>query len=446
MILPPDQIMQAHLPLGERVALYTGAVLGALAIVAGLANAFAYLRGGPRLQKVPGGPRGALSRAILGVLVGSYFVWVSMIYIRPRVRQASIVAQTADLHRYLSANLPDIDPQLFLRYVHVGAVGIDDDIDNGSALSNYLRLGNIAAAQQLLAAGASVDKHPDGALSPLLEAIAEDEPEVVRFLLAVHADPNLAADHLPIFDAVNPDPDPVLPAPDHPYTADDGDNPRPPDTSTHHRLEITESLVAAGADLDVRDERTYTPLMIAAATGQCDLVAALLAGHPDLSLKANTGETALAWARQEHPECVRFLLGTPASRAAAAAFLLHQPVPPHSPSARLRENREARTNLEREVAENDAAAKAQYRQLHPLGMFTGLAGSLFWSLILSTLLYAFHRVRSFIRGDKQPVHWSWVPVSSSSSTSFGESGGSSSTDEAPSRGGSSGGGGASRDF
>lgn len=218
MILPPAQMMRPHLGGEEWFGLGMGALLGSLAILAGLANAFVYLRGGPELQKVKGGPRGALSSAILGTLVGSYFVWVSMIYIRPRAEQDSLRSQKDDLQSYLSTNLPDMPAQLFLQYVKVGAIGLNDDIDNGTALANYLDVGNTDAARQLIQAGASVDAHrPDGK-SSLLTAVDYDDPEAVRFLLAAHADPNLAADNIPIFDAVNPDSDPFQPLTAHQIT------------------------------------------------------------------------------------------------------------------------------------------------------------------------------------------------------------------------------------
>lgn len=446
MILPPDQMMKPHVATGEMAGLYLGAFLGSAAILAGLANAWVYVRGGPTLEKTPGGKRGALSSAILGILVGSYFVWVSMIFILPQVRRAAVETQKKDLKSYLGANMGDVDPQLFLRYVRVGAVGIDEDIDNGSALTNYLQEGDHEAAKQLLAAGAHVNAHGDGQESPLLTAIDEDDPAAVRFLLRSHADPNLAADNVPIFDAVNPDPDVIPPTPDHPYTADDGDNPKPRDFTTHHRVEIVEALVEAGADLNVRDDRTYTPLMIAAATGQCDMVAALLEGHPDQSLRAGTGETALAWARQEHPECSSLLLGTKNSEALAAHLLASRKVEPAGISASVRENREARKNQRAAMAQNKAEAEAQEHRNRPLGFLTGPAWSLLLSLVLSTLLYMVHRIRSFIRGDKQPVHWQWVAVSSSSSTSMGEDTDDSAGNGPASSGGKSGGGGASRTF
>ncbi len=451
MPLSPNQIMHAHLPTGEWTGLLMGAGLGSLAILAGLANAVAYLRGGPQLDKVAGGPRGALSSAILGILVGSYFVWVSMIFILPRAKQASIQAQKDDLKSYLSAYLPDTPPELFLQYVRVGAIGIDDDIDGGPALVNYLSVGNIAAAQQLLQAGASVEDRKPDEKPPLLTAVDDDEPEVVRFLLAAHANPDAAENstsgNTPIFDAVNPDPDPIPATHTTSSHPDDGDNTPPINFTSHHRREITQALVSAGVHLNVRDDRTYTPLIVAAATGQCDLVAALLPGHPDLSLRDKDGFTALDWAKQDHPECAPLLHGTPASAASAANLLARLPPVPSSIPARIQENREARTNVEQARAQQIADAKAQDHQLHPLGIFTGIAGQLFWTLILSTLLYAFHRTRSFLRGDKQPVHWSWVPISTSSSSSYGaDSDSSSSSSTSPSRGGSSGGGGASGDF
>ncbi len=314
------------------MGLAIGALLGGAAFIAGLFNLYHFAGGNEEPKPQGTDRRSVLSGGILGVLVGGYFLCITLIFILPRKRAQSVVDQKAALRDYLRSNLADVSPQLFLDYVRVGAVGIDEDLENGTALENYAELGDLAAVRTLIEAGASTAAHGEGQSPPLGSAVDQGHVAAVRLLLSLHADPNLSpapasTDNLPIFDAVNPsgpDPDVSAVEPDgggdragrgvSVSTAD-----RDPDST--RSLAITSALVAAGGKLDVRDYRSYTPLMIAAATGRCDLVAELLKGNADQTLTDNTGETALTWAQTQHPECAPLLAGGVRSRVALAATL-----------------------------------------------------------------------------------------------------------------------------
>jgi ankyrin repeat protein len=61
--------------------------------------------------------------------------------------------------------------------------------------------------------------------------------------------------------------------------------------------DLVKALVDAGADVNARDSRNLTPLMLAVATDHQDpAIIRLLLPHADLKLKSKVGETAMDWA------------------------------------------------------------------------------------------------------------------------------------------------------
>src|SRR5207245_5242061 len=62
--------------------------------------------------------------------------------------------------------------------------------------------------------------------------------------------------------------------------------------------DVVAALLAAGADINVKDVRGMTPLMLAAANDHTspDVIRLLLAKGADLQAKSPEGETALDWA------------------------------------------------------------------------------------------------------------------------------------------------------
>jgi hypothetical protein len=86
--------------------------------------------------------------------------------------------------------------------------------------------------------------------------------------------------------------------------------------------EIIETLLKAGANVNARDVRGMTPLMLAVASDAPDprIVKMLLGGGADRSVKCGSGEMALDWARKfNHTDIVRMLGG---EAVAAKAVLL----------------------------------------------------------------------------------------------------------------------------
>jgi cytohesin len=72
-----------------------------------------------------------------------------------------------------------------------------------------------------------------------------------------------------------------------------------------HR-EISELLITEGADLDAKDGNGWTPLHGAAYKGHDSIVALLIAGGADLNAKDADGDTPLDWAKNK-PEIADLL-------------------------------------------------------------------------------------------------------------------------------------------
>lgn len=134
----------------------------------------------------------------------------------------------------------------------------------------------------LVDAGADIDAPTNTGSTPLLAAAAEELTPVVKALLALGADPNIATrDHqrTPLMWATNRcEPDMVRPLVD--YGADlgavddrgatplhwaiGGGQTRAYTCTTHGEMEMIRLLVAAGADVNARTHNGQTPLRIAA--------------------------------------------------------------------------------------------------------------------------------------------------------------------------------------
>ncbi len=78
----------------------------------------------------------------------------------------------------------------------------------------------------------------------------------------------------------------------------------------HMRMAGTvKSHIAAGSDVNAVDEIGFTPLMVAALSGQVDIVQLLLSAGADINAKSVDGNTALMFAIQtEQPDMALFLI------------------------------------------------------------------------------------------------------------------------------------------
>ena len=95
--------------------------------------------------------------------------------------------------------------------------------------------------------------------------------------------------------------------------------------AAHGRVGTLRLLDGNGADMNIRNNRGTTPLMVAARNGQLDATRMLVVDvGVDTTLKDNDGRTAAQWAREKgHPEVAEFLEQHSiaiAPKAAAAKF------------------------------------------------------------------------------------------------------------------------------
>lgn len=80
---------------------------------------------------------------------------------------------------------------------------------------------------------------------------------------------------------------------------------------THDRVDVARVLVAMGADPDALDDQQDTPWLVTGVTGSVAMLEALLPAKPDLSIQNRYGGTSLIPASERgHVDYVRRVLGT----------------------------------------------------------------------------------------------------------------------------------------
>ena len=157
------------------------------------------------------------------------------------------------------------------------------DSGGGSPLSDAASAGSATSVDLLLAAGADPNAADNFGVTPLMNASIGGNVKAVRALLAKGADPKLAntkSGQVKFGDVqVN-----------HMTALMFGIPYAPP--------QMAAALIKAGADVNARDIRGMTPLMLAVATEDQNpaRVTALLHGGANVAAKDATGSTALDWA------------------------------------------------------------------------------------------------------------------------------------------------------
>jgi hypothetical protein len=186
MLLPPDQIMKPHLSHADLIGLWTGFLLGLAALLGGVQNLLGVVRGQAQKNK-DGIPKFDTGTAIIGIVVGSLFIWITMIFGMPQKRAEAVATQREELRQWLNSNAATMPIETFLAYVRVGAVGVNEEFGGHSALLQYVYAGDGTAATKLLNAGAKVDAHHPQESTALLTAVDDNDITIVRLLLAAHA-------------------------------------------------------------------------------------------------------------------------------------------------------------------------------------------------------------------------------------------------------------------
>jgi len=140
---------------------------------------------------------------------------------------------------------------------------------------------DVNAAGNLMAADAIVGE------TPLQNAVYNGNVEAVKLLLSKHANVNASSSHDKLFQVKN---GPIMLGGWSALHMGAAYGPR----------EIVKMLLDAGADVNAKDVRGMTPLMLAVATDRQDpeIIRMILAKGPDVNVASKMGETALDWAQK----------------------------------------------------------------------------------------------------------------------------------------------------
>ncbi len=197
--------------------------------------------------------------------------------------------------------------QIVQTLLQAGADVNYSDRRGGSALEIAARNGHVDIVRRLLAAGARIDipdlsARGDGFAGPiLLAAVASDDPLILKTLKKhgkLGEKEYIDVSRLPDYEVLR-----------HPYV--------------QRRTRIVRDLIAAGADVNVADERfKITPLMAAAMYNYQEVVELLLAHGAKADTERYDGKTALsAAASQGHANIIQILLKAGAKKNIGQALV-----------------------------------------------------------------------------------------------------------------------------
>jgi ankyrin repeat protein len=214
-------------------------------------------------------------------------------------------------------------PHALCWLVEFGAALDTRSYDLDTSLSLAVQKRTVESVAFLLQAGADPNPVDKSGRTPLMQAAEAGEADITRLLLEWGADPSLVdAQGRTALDlaAYRPEIIALLSAAQGATQGIPASSPplRPPDLSLQpplhraaRRSDLTEvqRLLAQGAEVDARNARGDTALMIAAGRGHVDIVRSLLAAGADVQAENGVGETAwvLAVTLNENDETVAAL-------------------------------------------------------------------------------------------------------------------------------------------
>jgi ankyrin repeat protein len=191
------------------------------------------------------------------------------------------------------------------------------DATKGTALHQAVRGGDLDTIRMMLDAGLSVNDADFMGFTPLINAAFTGKVDGVKLLIAKGANVNAVSGD-GAFQKVKAGTialgnwTPLLAA------------------ATFASPEMIDVLLDAGADVNARDVRGMTPLMLAVATDRQNaaVIKALIGRKADVNVRSLAGETALDWARKiGNPSTIQLLerAGAAASPPSAAAAVAYAP-------------------------------------------------------------------------------------------------------------------------
>ena len=172
---------------------------------------------------------------------------------------------------------PDLDK---IRSCIAGGVDVNAKDNHGwTALLYAVYYGNTEIEKLLISAGADVNARDNNGSTALIWAATNrsTEIEIIKLLIAAGADVN------------------VKPYAGRHGATDDGFTALMW-SAKNGRVEIANILLAAGADINDRDDYGCTSLMIAVNHCHTETAKLLIASGADVNIKKNNGDTALIWA------------------------------------------------------------------------------------------------------------------------------------------------------
>ena len=195
----------------------------------------------------------------------------------------------------------DIAQSLLSKGANVNAT----DAQGRTALMLAVENGHALVAQALLTAGADANMADAAGRTAANRAQDKGYPLILQALMSAgataekQAAPSETQTQTPPADSGKPKQTPT-PKPAAANTATDEKNVKPlVEAANSGNVEQVRSLLAAGADPNVRTEKGYTPLMLAAASNYLEVVQLLLDKGADPNLQSNPGYTALMLATAE---------------------------------------------------------------------------------------------------------------------------------------------------
>ncbi len=188
---------------------------------------------------------------------------------------AAMSTPSADIVRFLASRGANMKARDAFQNTMLSAAAIGDDVETVR-----------------IALEAGVDPNAAGVtgLAPLISASYNGNLAVVSLLLAKGAKPNVVAQTPLMFPGESPKSGPLALGSVTPLLA----------ATAAGSYGVVKALLDAGADVNAKDGRNMTALMVAVATNHQDraLIGLLLERGADVAVKSNVGETAADWARK----------------------------------------------------------------------------------------------------------------------------------------------------